>query len=392
MRRALFIHDHIFSFDESAVYYSEGKITDAVFRRYLDFVDQVAVVSRAKPALIEDICRRTPIKLKAVKFFPVTGSKFQHVFIRFLGANSVLMYRQINVADLVILRLPSFLGLFAFVFVFLMRKKYFIEFVGHPRDALVSAGKSGFGRRVFALLMSALNRFAVRRANGVIYVTKSALQAEYPTRGFSQYASNVELHVGPGSRSFGCYAIKGDVPVIGMIGSFNNAYKGVDVAIRAIAHLKERGVTCHLRVLGSGDRRFYDSVAAECGVEELIFFDGVRLGGAQVYEWLDGLDIYAQPSRTEGLPRSLIEAMSRGLPCISSDAGGMPELLSNNYIFPVDSCVGMADRVLWLLESSDLRRESGMANYDVARQYDFDVLAARRKDFWGRAAHEVFDQ
>lgn len=53
----------------------------------------------------------------------------------------------------------------------------------------------------------------------------------------------------------------------------------------------------------------------------------------KVFTWLDSIDIYAQPSRQEGLPRAMIEAMSRGIPCIGAKTAGIPELIDNKYIF-----------------------------------------------------------
>ena len=265
-----------------------------------------------------------------------------------------------------------------------------MEFVGHPRDALVAAFGSGFFRSGFARLMSALNRFAVGLASGVIYVTRSALQADYPTRGFSQYASNVELAIEPPDLLESRYEIGSDVPVIGLIGSFNNPYKGIDTAIRAVAHLKSCGKGCQLRVLGSGNRLPYESLAAELGVGDSVFFDGVKSGGKDVYAWLDSLDAYIQPSRTEGLPRSLIEAMSRGLPCVASDAGGIPELLPSDWIFSVNDYVELSKKLMRLFESLELRAGTGRHNYFEAKEYDQSVLAEKRREFWARAAIEVF--
>lgn len=390
MKRAVFIHDHVFSIDSNGAYYSEGKITDAVLQRYLSCVDRVVVIARAKIRLDSDVGRLSAINLTSVQFLPVAGTKFQSVFSRFLVGNAILFFKQIKQADMVILRLPSFLGLFGFLFALLMRKKYFVELVGHPRDALVAAVGSGFFRSGFARLMSALNRFAVGLASGVIYVTRSALQADYPTRGFSQYASNVELAIEPLDLLESRYEIGSDVPVIGLIGSFNNSYKGIDTAIKAVAHLKSCGKSCRLRVLGSGNRLPYESLAAELGVCDSVFFDGVKSGGKEVYAWLDSLDVYIQPSRTEGLPRSLIEAMSRGLPCVASDAGGMPELLSSDWIFSVNDYVGLSKILMRLFESLELRAGAGRHNHVEAKDYDQSVLAEKRREFWARAASEVF--
>lgn len=388
MKSAVFVHDHVFAFNANGQYFSEGKITDAVFARYLKFSDEVKVISRARR--VDDTARLVPVSDAKVYFRPVKGAQFSRVFSVYFLKNAMMVGRIISAADLVVLRLPSFLGLFAFLFVVVLRKKYFVEFVGHPKDALLSIRSPNLLLHVFASFMSALNRVAVKYATGVIYVTQGALQAEYPTHGFCAEASNVELKIGENIWSESDYAVKNEIPVIGLIGSFNNAYKGIDVAIRAIAELKGKGCLCCLRVLGSGDSSAYMSLSADLRVSDLIHFDGVRRAGSEVYEWLDNVDIYIQPSRTEGLPRSLIEAMSRALPCVASDAGGMSELLSSEWIFVSEKSHELAERIQSLITSSSLRRTVGQRNYLESCNYDANVLSQKRENFWRRAADEVF--
>src|SRR5690625_7634894 len=53
----------------------------------------------------------------------------------------------------------------------------------------------------------------------------------------------------------------------------------------------------------------------------------------EVFDWLETIDIYVQPSRQEGLPRALIEAMNRGLPAFGANTAGIPELLESDFIF-----------------------------------------------------------
>ena len=50
----------------------------------------------------------------------------------------------------------------------------------------------------------------------------------------------------------------------------------------------------------------------------------------KVFEWLDTIDLYVQPSLTEGMPRAAIEAMSRGCPVVVSDVGGLKNLVDKN--------------------------------------------------------------
>ena len=57
--------------------------------------------------------------------------------------------------------------------------------------------------------------------------------------------------------------------------------------------------------------------------------------GAPIFEFLDSLDLYLQFSRGgEGLPRALVEGMSRGCPAIGSTVGGIPELLTECLCVP----------------------------------------------------------
>lgn len=69
----------------------------------------------------------------------------------------------------------------------------------------------------------------------------------------------------------------------------------------------------------------------ENGVADRVVFKG-QMKHQQVLEWIDSLDIYIQPSMQEGLPRALIEAMSRACPAIGSSTGGIPELLPSDAI------------------------------------------------------------
>lgn len=99
-------------------------------------------------------------------------------------------------------------------------------------------------------------------------------------------------------------------------------------------------------------------------------------------QWLDQLDLYIQPSFTEGLPRALIEAMSRGLPALASDVGGIPELLDAEYMFSSFEEDIFADKILKFIQDENLRELCGNNNYIKAKDYDFFRLERNRREFW----------
>ena len=59
----------------------------------------------------------------------------------------------------------------------------------------------------------------------------------------------------------------------------------------------------------------------------------VLLPHSEVFIELRNIDIYVQPSLQEGLPESVVEAMSLGCPVIGSNVGGIPELINQDMIF-----------------------------------------------------------
>ena len=69
------------------------------------------------------------------------------------------------------------------------------------------------------------------------------------------------------------------------------------------------------------------ALATKLGISDRIVLHGKLSAGQKIFEFIDSLDLYLQFSKTEGLPRALIEAISRGCPSISSDVGGVHELL-----------------------------------------------------------------
>lgn len=130
--------------------------------------------------------------------------------------------------------------------------------------------------------------------------------------------------------------------------------------------------------MGSGDDRFLRSLAERCGVADRVVFHGL-MPHDQVLSFLDEMDLYIQPSKQEGLPRALIEAMSRGCLSLGSRTAGIPELLDKEYVFRrgnVEDIVRILSKV-----DRDTLKEQACRNFEEAKQYDRDLLNKRRCEF-----------
>lgn len=133
--------------------------------------------------------------------------------------------------------------------------------------------------------------------------------------------------------------------------------------------------------MGNGDNSYLKNLALKLGVIKQVKF----LGGKpheQVFDWLDSIDIYIQPSLQEGLPRALVEAQSKALPCLGSSTGGILELLSEDCIFDKKGNIpqAIADWLMNINQEKLLKYSEN--NFKEACKYQKEVLDKKRKKFY----------
>ena len=80
------------------------------------------------------------------------------------------------------------------------------------------------------------------------------------------------------------------------------------------------------------------------------------------------------------MPRALIEAMSRACPAIGSNAGGIPELLDDKYIFRKNNWKQLSEKIV-LLHQEEMKNQSNR-NFNISEQYEKIKLEEIRKEFY----------
>ena len=362
----LFVHDHPFrKVDEK--FYSTGAFNNAVFGRYTKNCSRLVVIAR----IVHEESVNDRWSLITDPKVTIKGKKgFRHFGLE----------DEIKECDKMIVRLPSFMGIQALDINKRYKKPYLIEMVSCPWDALWNHGLTG---KAIAPFMMLKNKQLVKKAPYVIYVTKEFLQRRYPSLGKTIGCSDVEIaELDDSIETRRIEKIKGEAPVlkIGTVAAINVPYKGQEYVIRALGELKKRGNTHYeYYLVGNGSKERLEQIAKECDVVELVHF----LGGMpheKVYTWLDSIDLYIQPSKQEGLPRALVEAMSRGLPALGSITGGIPELLSNKYLHKKGDYKSIAT-ILELLSKDDLIQMS-RENFIRASDYRKEKLDKERNGFY----------
>ncbi len=151
--------------------------------------------------------------------------------------------------------------------------------------------------------------------------------------------------------------------------------RGIDVAIQAIEKLDRDSVNVHLRVAGvtlSSHQQFAQKMKQQSKAlhHSRVEWLGWRDDIPQLLAWSD---IVILPSRSEGVPRSLSEAMAAGRPVIATAVGGIPNLITEGetgFLIPNGDADALADRIMRLAADNDLRLQMGKNG----RKYAVDNL------------------
>jgi len=389
----LFVTDHKFRSPSNGRFYSDGKIVSLTFDRYLRLGQSVFVLSRVTPILSEETNLYTESSRPDVFFSSYRGKSWREILLRHGVVNIVKIYRLFNESNIVVLRLPSISSIFIWPLLFFSRKPYVVEVAGHAGDSFYHA-LGGARGRLAGLVMSLATRLIVRRAFGAIYVTRSYLQAAYPCLGMTGSASNVEIKSVSGDvLQRRVEKIKnrfdGEEIKVGVIASYYNMYKGLDVLIDSVSRLRVTHPKIRLHILGSGNLEALKRTVKGKSIDGWVVFDGV-LPKDKVLTWLDDIDIYCQPSRTEGLPRALIEAISRACPSIGTAVGGIPELLPKEFLVPVNDSDALANKIEQLISSKDLCISAACSNFKEASNYYQERINSEINFFWDLIRDGVF--
>jgi glycosyltransferase involved in cell wall biosynthesis len=235
-----------------------------------------------------------------------------------------------------------------------------------------------------------LLRHQCRTAIGVSYVTERYLQRRYPAGQNAVTAAYSSVELPPDAFvTEPPQPAQRDEYVVVSVGSLEMLYKGIDTLIMALARLVVAGLPVRCVHVGTGRQKGrLEQLATRLGVRDRIEFVGSVPAGAQVRRYLDQADLFAMPSRTEGLPKALVEAMARGLPAVGSSVGGIPELLASQDIVAPDDHVALADAIGRLLDEPARRARASARNLTRARDFSQEALR-RRRDVFYRALRDA---
>jgi len=187
-----------------------------------------------------------------------------------------------------------------------------------------------------------------------------------------------------------------NVIVVGTVGRLQ-AVKDQLNLVRALAFARERGgaVGAKLRLGIAGDGPLRPAVEDEIrrhGLSDAVWLAGER---RDVPEVMRGFDVFALPSKAEGISNTILEAMSSGLPVVATAVGGNGELVSEGEtgaLVPAEDPAAMANALLCYASDAALRHSHGQAGrLKVEQSFSLAGMVARYSDLYERLLRQRAD-
>ena len=362
----------------------------ALWARYLAAFDEVRVVARARdvPEIPPNAVR---VDGDGVTVAPLPHYLGPQEYLRRLPRIDRAVRRIAADAEAVLLRAPSSIATLMHRHITRRGLAYAMEVIGDPY-AVFAPGVIEHPLRPFLRVWSTRNlRRQCRAAVAVSYETNRSLQERYPTRpgALSIGLSSVNLPPAAFVREPRPARLPAGPVTLVSVGSLEQLYKGIDTLIEAISLLRSSAPPVRHVHIGPGRcQPVLEDLATRLGVRDRITFAGLITDVEALRRHLDAADLFVMPSRTEGLPRALIEAMARGLPAIGSRVGGIPELLPPEMLVAPDDPDGLANAIRRALADPDAMAAASRRNLAVAREFAADRLTPRRSEFY-RAARDL---
>lgn len=380
LRRLGVVLEERFKRKPDGTIWSTGNFGDAFWERYLAVFDRIVVIARVEPwDGVTPLASLTSDPRVAVAAMP--GFLGALGLARSIAGVSAALGEAITQIDCAALRLPGQLGMLAGPMLRRAGKPYLVELVGDP-NGIFPAGIARRAAPVIRYVAKRTTASLIARSTAVSYVTDRTLQAICPAPPgipTSSYSS-LDLH-----QSFfepaPIHPANTKAISLLSVGTLTSHYKGMDVLLEAVHRVIGKGYELRATVVGGGPlQSALEGKARALGLCDRVDFTG-HLKRADVLDRMRSCDLYVQSSRSEGLARTVIEAMAAARPVIATRVGGLVELVPDEWLVPSADPDALAAAIIRAWPAATRARMSA-ASVQRARDFLPETLAQRRLAFY----------
>lgn len=377
--KLLIVSDY-YMYHNNGNYYFESQEKCDFFYRYLRVFEKIRLVARC---IEENQIKSSRILLNedTIEYVPVLDYHGPFEYMKSYISIGKSMNGIVKGCDAALLQLPCTLAMRASKQVLNAGIPYATEVVYDAEDGWKS--ETSLFRKLLWKRIDKNMRYICNNADGVACVTEFYLQRHYFSLKKGSFKSNysslaLDKSFYSGARDYP----RGHTLTIAHTANkiFYDWRKGHKETIEAVALLKKMGITANVRFAGaivdkSPDR--LKQLAKDLGVENQVEFVGF-LNRSELDHFLSSADIFVLPTKAEGLPRVLIEAMAKGLPCVSTRVSGNFELISSDFLVDYDDVAGMAERLKNIITNKAVYEMESKSNFEKSLNYEASILQNRR--------------
>ena len=387
MRLAIVYHRPFYRDPDGSLWEAEGS-----FSRYVEslarFVDEVDLIVPERSAPFEGEAYR--LRADNVVLRPLPFYDRLPAFYRALPRALAQLWRTLPGCDLVNLRIPTPLGVYAYALAKILRRPLFLIVVGDLAGVAESVRVDSLKRAAYKVYLAVEEWLQTRMVAGApSFVNGQALYAKYnrPGRRVLLTTTSTISDQDVVDRPDTGLADAGHAPIRLLTVSRIDPRKGLRHLPPALAELVRRGHDVRLTIvgptvgtMGEEERDRVLASASELGIAGRIDVAGPRTL-PQVLSIAREHDLFVLPTLPgEGVPRVLLEAMASGLPIVVSDVAGVPTLVQhevNGLLVPPADPPAIAAAVDRLIRDGDLRRRLIATGNRAARAHTADSHARK---------------
>ncbi len=376
--------DHRFDRTPDGSVWTQTGFAHSYWSRYLGVFDEVIVAARVRdvPTVPSDWIRADGERVSLAPLpyyigpwqYLLKAQQFQRAARDAVnGQDAVILYLSSQAANNVEVQLRQ------------TGYPYGVYVIADPYDVFAPGSVKNPLRPFFRWWFPRQLRRQCANATAAAYITERSLQRRYPPgqNTFSTYYSMAELP------DTACVSVprsprpEGSPLTLIAVGTLAQLYKAPDAAIEAVAICVQEGLDIKLVWVGDGKHRAeMEALVASRGLGERVCFRGQLTAGDAVRAELDRADLFIMPSHQEGLPRAMVEAMARALPCIGSTVGGIPELLPPEALVPPGDAAALASKIREVVTNPERMASMSARNLEKAKDYTDGVLREQRNEFY----------
>lgn len=184
--------------------------------------------------------------------------------------------------------------------------------------------------------------------------------------------------------------IRDDEKMIGFVGRLERV-KGCDLLIEAVSKLVLRGFHSQLVIVGEGpEKETLMQMVKNLGLGGNVHFCGFREDINNVYQ---SLDMLVLPSRHEGIPLVMLEAMAQGVPIVATRVGGIPEVITDGVqglLSTPENPETLADRIMsCFINPEETKKRVAAAKKKILECYDVKRWLQKYREVYNMATKRV---